>query len=87
MGREAEEEFDRYDNRSSAVVVLAVGNGMNSDKEEEILQWNLCQRDDGNEYDNTYRKSPGIAICAEDVRRYFVTDFFPKHQETGDGHT
>lgn len=40
----------------------------NYGKLEGILQWNLCQRNDGDEYDDTYRKSFRIAICAQDVR-------------------
>lgn len=88
--------WDERPRRSSIVttigralpVALAVCNGLdNYVKAESILQWNLCQRNDGNEYDDTYRKSLRIAICAEDVRRHFITDFFPKHQETGNGHT
>ena len=88
--------WDERPRRSSMVttigralrVMLAVGNGIeNYVKAKGILQWNLCQRNDGNEYDNTYRKSLRIAICAENVRRHLLTDFFPKHQETGNGHT
>ena len=51
-----------------------------------LLEGNLCQRDDGDEYDDEDGKGLGIAIRFEDVGGYFVADFFAKHKEASYGH-